>query len=454
MEAHKSQKNNQDVTVSFYNMIIPFEADTFILYNTLHDTILIIDTELKEALEKKCIPKEYVPSLKKTGMLCDNTQEAIYNYLYNSAKFETSTTYFTFLPTYACNLQCPYCYEKAGTVFTHSMDMDTANNASLFMKKIAEENKSSNIALKLYGGEPLLNSDVIYPVFNVLSEYSKTTGTGFHILLQTNGTLLTKELVDAIADHLWTVEMTVEGDKLRHDTIRVYKTGGGTYEDIMNSITLLLNAKIHVALRVNVTDPNSLDALLKDMHNRGIPGDSPFSFYVTQTSDFGLEQFFTDDGLCLHDEKRSIELIPELREVVYENGFKKNLVTYDTLQIKKILSCSAEKKGTYVIDPFGDVYLCFFTAGQKEFNVGTIKKGGTIVWNPRFYQVMSRHPLTNAECQQCAVLPMCGGGCHIRAYKQKGSYMQCHCGNTKEIAQERIKLYLRHKYPERFGGLV
>jgi uncharacterized protein len=251
--------------------------------------------------------------------------------------------------------------------------------------------------------------------------------------------LMTKEIVEKLSEHLFMVEMTLEGDKKLHDTIRVYKKGGGTYEDIMNAAQLVLVHNIHVTFRVNATEGDHLDYLLKDMEKRGLK-DKNFAFYITHTSDYGLQQFFTDDVLCLHDEKKAIGLIPELRAVVDDNGFKKHLFTYDTQQRQKILPCNSERRGQYVIDPFGDVYLCFFTAGQKELRAGSIGDKGTIAWQPPFYEVMARNPLDFAECQQCKLLPMCGGGCHIWALKQKGTYLAPYCGNTKEIAEERIKL--------------
>jgi uncharacterized protein len=442
---------------SFYNIFIPTESSMFILYNTLKDTILLVDDELKEALEASTsvtIPKEHQAILKKAGMLVgDDIQEkSIYQYMFNSTKYNASGTYFVVLTTYACNLNCPYCYEKAGTVLSHAMDEKTSENVSLFMKTMVKENKSCHTLLKLYGGEPLLNVDACFTICDALSDLSHKNNTGFYIVLQTNGTLLNEEIVERLSEHLFTVEMTLEGDKDYHDTIRTYKKGGGTYEDIMNAVGILLSENVHVSLRINASEPEHLDALLKDMKKRGLQ-DENLTFYVTQTSDFGLNQFFTDDILCLHDEKRAIDLIPELRTVVDTNGFRQNLLTYDTLQRQKILPCNSEKRGRYVIDPFGDVYLCFFTAGQKEFRAGTIEQGGTIQWDSNFYDVMLRSPLQFAECRECRLLPMCGGGCHIRAYKQNGTYLAPHCGSTKELAEERIKLYLQQKYPERFGGL-
>ncbi len=438
---------------SFYNIFIPIGTNKYILYNTLSDCILLADTELKEALESTCdIPDEQLAVLKRTGMVIDDTfqEEKIFSYLYNSKKFNTSETYFTFLPTYACNLQCPYCYEKAGTILSHSMDKKTAENVSIFMEKMVEENRSRDILLKFYGGEPLLNTDVCFTIYDALSQLSDKD---FHLILQTNGTLLTEEIIERFSDHLAAAEMTLEGDKDYHDTIRVYKKGGGTYEDIMNSINRLLESDNHVTVRINASEPVHLDLLLKDLNERGIKGKN-FSFYITQTSDFGLGQFFTDDASCLHDEERAVTLIPELRAVVNDHQFNQNLMTYDTLQRQKIIACNSERKAKYVIDPYGDVYLCFFTAGQKEFSVGTIKEEGNIVWNPSFYEIIARNPLDFSECRYCKLLPMCGGGCHIRAFNQKGSYFQYHCGNTKEMAEKRVKLYLQQKYPQRFGGLL
>ncbi len=441
---------------SLYNMIIPTESNKFILYNTLKDNILVIDNELKEALEKKSLtlPEELIPVLKEAGMIVDDDtrEDLIYHYMYNSRKYDASTAYFIVFPTYACNLQCPYCYEKAGTVFSHSMDEKTAENVSLFMKRMVEENKSRHILLKLYGGEPLLNDEAIFTIYDTLSEFSQENDIGFYIVLQTNGTLITKETIERLSDHLWTVEVTLEGDKELHDTIRFYKKGGGTYEDIMNAVQLLLLKNLHTALRINASEADRLDALLKDLKKRGIGG-RDLSFYVTQTSEFGLHELFTDDALCLHDEKRAVDLIPEMRAVVDENGFRQNLTTFDTLQKQKILPCNFERKGRYVVDPFGDVYLCFFTAGQKEHSIGTVGQGGAVEWNSRFYDIMSRNPLEFQECHSCNLLPMCGGGCHIRACKTEGTYLAPHCGSIKEMAEERIKLYLRQKYPERFGWL-
>lgn len=436
---------------SLYNMFIPTKSDRYILYNTLKDTLLLVDDELKNALEEHnfTMSQEQLAVLKKAGMVVDDTvqQQRIYQYMYSSRKYGVSDTLFTVLPTYACNLQCPYCYEKAGTILSHSMDHETAVNVSLFMKKMAEENKSPNVFMKLYGGEPLVNVEAIFTICDALSAFSKKEDKGFYIILQTNGTLLTEEIVERFSNHLLTAEMTLEGDKEYHDTIRVDKKGGGTYEDIMDAIHVLLQRGIHTAVRINASQADHLDLLLKDLKQRGIGGQN-FSFYVTQTSDFGLHEFFTDDVLCLHDEKQALRLIPELRAVVDKNGFEQNLTTFDTAQKQKILPCASERRGRYVIDPFGDVYLCFFTAGQKELRAGSVEHGGTIEWQPQFYEVMARNPLHFTECCTCKMLPMCGGGCHIRALKQKGTYLAPYCGNTKEIAEERIKLYLKQKYPK------
>lgn len=435
-------------------MVIPFKSDSFILYNTLQDTILVIDSELLHALERCEIPEEYCTALKSTGMIVEEgiQEDLLYQFLHHSQKYGTSVTYFTVLPTYACNLQCPYCYEKAGTVLSTSMSEKTAEEVSLFLRKMAKKNRSNVVLLKFYGGEPLLNKEAIFTIYDSLSEVAQKNNVGFYIVLQTNGTLLTEQVIEKLKPHLWTVEVTLEGDMDLHDTIRVYKKGGGTYQDILRAVDLLLKKGVHTAVRINASQAEHLDILLQDMKARGLNQDN-LSFYITQTSDFGLDSFFTDDILCLQDERKSVALIPELRKVVDKNGFTPNLTVYDTVQRKKVLPCNSEKAGNYVVDPFGDIYLCFFTAGKKEFCAGTIGPKGEVTWNPQFYEVMARNPVEFAECRTCKLLPMCGGGCHIRAYQKEGTYQAPHCGTTKEMAEERIKLYLRQKYPERFGGL-
>lgn len=442
---------------SNYNIFIPTNKDDeVILYNSLNDSVLIIDSETQTIIqngELTNISKNELSTLKKLGILVNKELDEmkVLRLEYNRIKYNTGFySLFVILPTFACNLGCSYCYEGSGEVLNKSMNKETAQNVIKFIKSQTVINKSKEILIKLYGGEPLINYPIIKEICFTIMAWAEKNLIGFNVILQTNGTLLNKEIIDEMSPFLNGIELTIDGPKIRHDKTRIYKKDNtGTYDLIINNVKLLLERRIGTITRLNVEDENELRTVLDELTQAGFRENPSFSFYTARTSDYSLCQFFSDNKLCEEDQERALGLAPELNSIMLETGWKQQHRAPDVLQKQKFVSCNNEKAGRYTIDPWGNVFSCFFRAGDQDFKAGSITSEG-IEWTPLYYNMVTRDATTLDECLDCKFLPFCGGGCSMRAFVQKGTFDTNHCGTIKKLMPERIKIYLKKAYPNKF----
>jgi len=150
--------------------------------------------------------------------------------------------------TSACNMSCTYCFESEAKGSMSEKDMyhiiDRAIDSAYFQN--IKENKKGNkshLSVSFFGGEPLLEFDlmkkgVAYALQNKPNDMNITFG------VTTNGTLLTKEKVDFMASHNFSMILSIDGDKDAHDSNRIYKNMRGTYDDIVKYVPYLLKTMV------------------------------------------------------------------------------------------------------------------------------------------------------------------------------------------------------------------
>lgn len=424
------------------------------MYNTLTDSILMADRELKDALESgnlTSLTEDHVEVLSQMGFIVedDADERKILSFKYHREKYSSPYSTFVIFPTLACNLACPYCYERTAELPPQTMDDETVKNTISFIKQMSSEDNIKTILIKLYGGEPLINAQACLKICEEIALWTQQNNVTLAVILQSNGTLLSDDLLEKFAPYLTGAELTLDGPQETHDKTRVYKDGRGTYNDIVDAVQRLIKKGIHVILRINVRNAQDLYQVLSDLTEKGLRDKKEVAFYYAQTSDFGLCELFGSTKLCYEDEKRFLDVTPDLRQVIESSGWMEHLEMPEVIQKQKFVACNSEKKARYVIDPFGDIYLCFFRAGQKEYRAGVLKEGKG-QFGPLYYSMVARNPLTFEECQSCPYLPLCGGGCAMRTYQQRGTFDTNCCGSVKEFAAQRILMYLRKKYPDRF----
>lgn len=148
-----------------------------------------------------------------------------------------------------CNLRCAYCTfsDEFSSNRNHSvnyMNFETSKKAIDLYLHYVENGKKYNLfrvpVVCFYGGEPLLNFDLIKQCV----KYIKSIYDGnVKFNITTNGYLLNKEISDWLMKHNFLITVSLDGDKKEHDKKRVNKNGGGTFNNIWHNIRYILDKK-------------------------------------------------------------------------------------------------------------------------------------------------------------------------------------------------------------------
>ena len=207
----------------------------------------------------------------------------------------------TLCVTENCNLSCNYCayskyYEYSRRPSPRNMDFKVAKNALDYYCTLIEEGKRYNPyrkpAIGFYGGEPLLQFELIKKCISYLEDsYSSYE---FLYSITTNGTLLDDEKIDFLVKHNFSIAISLDGPQCEHDRNRVYKTGNGTFNDVMKNVKKFMDIGYERCHLITVFDYKSnLFNLQEFFNNKTMPRISivtmPTRFegctYYTQFSD-------------------------------------------------------------------------------------------------------------------------------------------------------------------------
>jgi uncharacterized protein len=429
---------------SKYDILVPFK-DRYILYNTMSDSISLIDAELKELItnDPNNIDKEYAEKLSQpnVGVLVEDRIDEmdIIKSRYYEKKYDSRRSGFTILTTYACNLKCPYCYEGRGEALNASMDENVMGRTERFIKSVADGNNSRYVDVFLYGGEPMLNWKVCKELLNRIDEGCKKTDRKLTIAMATNGILLNEERVEELKKHnFYYAQITIEGPKWLHDKKRIFKDGRPTYDIIMDNIRMLKEKGVRFTIRLNV-DKESLphiEETIEEMKSFGLEKNFYFGFTNNRTQ-------YCADWDCLTTDEFFVTL-PELASMAIEKG-----VQYYNIRPKhQPHPCGVTSYSSFVIDPLGDVYKCWEFAGQKEHRVGYLDEKGMLIKEYPYYKTMARDPFSIERCQNCIFLPNCGGGCMAEAQYKNVRYNSPGCSRSPELISKQLEMYVRLRYGE------
>lgn len=322
-----------------------------------------------------------------------------------------------------CNLMCEYCFASKGSykVAKNLMPVDIAFKAVDFL--ISNSGKRKNVEIDFFGGEPLLNFDVIEKTVEYGRKVEELTGKSIHFTITTNGVLLDDEKIKYINDNMDNVVISIDGRKEVHDAIRYDAARNGTYDRILKGARKLVqerNGKSYF-IRGTFTAKN-LD----------------FSKDVFHLADLGFDEISVEPvvgaGEDFHIRKEHVqEILKEYEQMAYtyieriKQGkpfrfyhFNINLYNGPCLY-KRITACGA---GTeyFAVTPEGDLYPCHQFVGQPEFKVGNISSG---LENEDMRKRFGEADIFKKdECRKCWAKLYCSGGCHANSYFSKGDILK------------------------------
>jgi uncharacterized protein len=437
---------------SIFNTFLPLSGGDYLLFNTLSGTIVTVDEEMKSSLENEAgesgnIDGDSLEKLRELGVVRgeDFDERAFFEYKFQEKKFSTRDVQVSVLLTYACNLSCSYCYEGRGEVISKSMDKETSEKVIKCIMQTVNDSGCRNLGLTLYGGEPLLNYKQGLKILERLSLYCKERDVRFKAALISNGTLIDRRIAGLFSPYLNAVQLTLDGPRWYHDEKRVRKDLTGTYDRIMESVSILKESGIPVFLRIQISKDNLglLDELFEELKSRGFGSDPLIKPYVFPLMNIG-EAGCLPGSECIPDDDYA-EILPEVWEKAAGYGLSlvsKPVPTY----IQPF--CSFFNNYSYIIDPYGDIYKCVSLVGKKEHKAAYIDEGGRIAGQTyEMIEFMSRNPARIEKCRDCPYLPTCSGGCAFKAYSGNESFQSGDCSLHKSLEERKILAYLKYSQP-------
>ena len=190
--------------------------------------------EIKEAIEE-------VQSLKDEEALF--TEDTYENYIMDFKKRPTVVKALCLHIAHDCNLACKYCFAEEGEYHGRRalMDFETGKQALDFL--IANSGKRRNLEVDFFGGEPLLNFDVVKQTVEYARSLENKYNKNFRFTITTNGLLLDDDKIDFINKEMYDVVLSLDGRKEIHDKFRITRAGHNTYDIVVPKFQKLVQKR-------------------------------------------------------------------------------------------------------------------------------------------------------------------------------------------------------------------
>ena len=312
-----------------------------------------------------------------------------------------------------CNLRCGYCFAGTG---------DFGGKRELMSKEIAEKavefaikgsKKRHNLELDLFGGEPLVNPEVVRHVINYVRKREKETGKNIKLTLTTNGTLLNDDIVEFLNENRVMLVLSLDGKKETHDEMRPFPNKTGSYDSAVRGFKKVIESRKgkNYYLRGTYThyDVHFADAVLdmakvgKEISVEPVVGlDEP---YVLTENDLPV--------IMSEYEKLARIYLQRRREGDPFDFFHFNVALDNGPCVAKRLAGCGAGHEYFAITPEGDIYPCHQFVGREQYKVGTLDTG---IERPDLVQKFRHnHVMTKEECKNCWARFFCSGGCPANA---------------------------------------
>lgn len=429
---------------SYYNIHFDHNDQKYI-YNTLSTAIAEITPKLDSQLKNSKITEidpEFLDALQESHFIVPkNSRESDeYLFFYDKMRYgdNARSIYLNLIPSYQCNLACPYCYE--GQNKPHEiMSMD---NLGIIEKFFENTIKNSNgmitqAVIRFYGGEPLLHKKHIFQFAKKTKEIANKYGIRIRYDMPSNFTIIDDEILQFIKDYNVTIQVSIDGTKDFHDKRRITKNGQGTYDQILQNLKRAkeFKASDNITIRINIDEKNidSADECFGQLKKY-----APYIYFGLLNEFSGYNDDFSKN--CLSCDSYSSIMSQKLNPIAKKYGQE------PVRPFGKHAPCVICTENKFFIDPELKVYKCEIIVNRDDCCVGIIDENGEFLPNENFYNQMSFTPRNFPECLECKLLPLCGGGCPAKKYintnRTNGCFDQKNCDMTKDNLIEYLKFYV------------
>lgn len=325
-----------------------------------------------------------------------------------------------------CNLRCKYCFAATGDFGTGRklMPLETAKAAIDFLLQRSEGRE--NLELDFFGGEPLMNFDVVKETVAYARSKEEEYGKKFRFTITTNGILLTDDKIDFINQEMSNVVLSLDGRKEVNDRVRVRVDGSGSYDKIMDGYKRLVERRGDKEYYVRGTYTKYNLDFSEDVFHIYEQGFDQISVEPVM-EDESVEYAITEKDLdrIYQEYDKLVERITELKKNGGFLNFFHFMVDLDQgpCVIKRLRGCGSGNE--YVaITPDGDIYPCHQFVGHEEYKMGNLEDGTFSEEIKK--EFAGAHVYSKPSCRDCWARFYCSGGCNANNYIYEGDIHKSH----------------------------
>ncbi|MCH5210940.1 MAG: thioether cross-link-forming SCIFF peptide maturase [Oscillospiraceae bacterium] len=315
-----------------------------------------------------------------------------------------------------CNLRCKYCFADTGEFHggRSLMSAEVGKKAIDFV--ISNSGARRNIEIDYFGGEPLMNFDVVKEITEYAKEQGEKHNKNFRFTITTNGILLDDEVMDYINQNMSNVVLSLDGTKETNDKVRYRVDGSGSYDSIVPKFQKLAESRNQDNYYVRGTFTAYNTDFAKDvihLADLGFKQTSVEPVVAPETEDYALKEEHIEAVLAEYDK------LAEEYAKRYDEGrgfnFFHFMVDLDQgpCAIKRLSGCGAGHE-YLAVAPNGDIYPCHQFVGNTDFLMGNVKDN---TFNEDIKNQFERSNVyTKPKCADCFSKFYCSGGCSANAY--------------------------------------
>ena len=322
---------------------------------------------------------------------------------------------------HTCNLNCEYCFASQGKYNGDRavMSFEVGKRALDFL--VENSGSRRNLEVDFFGGEPLMNFDVVKQLVSYARSIEKEKNKNFRFTLTTNGVLINDDVIEFANKEMSNVVLSLDGRKEVHDRYRVDYNGNGSWEKIVPKFQKLVKARGGKNYYMRGTFTHFNPDFLED---------------IKVMLDLGFNELSMEPVVCASGDKNELteQDLPiilsqyeDLANLMLEKDKEGKPFTFYHYMIdlkggpciyKRISGCGS---GTeyMAVTPWGDLYPCHQFVGDEKFKLGDVFNG---VNNTKIQQEFCDcNVYARPDCKDCWAKLYCSGGCAANAYHATGS---------------------------------
>ena len=348
---------------------------------------------------------------------------------------------------HTCNLNCSYCFASQGKYHGERalMSLEVGKRAIDFL--IENSGTRHNLEVDFFGGEPLMNWEVVKQIVAYARSVEKQHNKNFRFTLTTNGMLINDEVIEFANREMSNVVLSLDGRREVHDATRVDYAGHGSYDRIVPKFQKLVAARGGKGYYMRGTFTHRNPDFTKD---------------VLHMADLGFTELSMEPVVAAPDDPMAltpadIEIVKQQYELLATEMLRRERagkpitlyhymidLTAGPCIYKRISGCGS---GTeyMAVTPWGDLYPCHQFVGEEAYRLGNIWDGVTNRELREEFRACNAY--ARPECADCWAKLYCSGGCAANAYHASGSIRGVYKPGC-ELFRKRIECAIMMKVAE------